>query len=53
MKKEEIALIAQLLSAMKDAVSKLEDAERRKDQHMLESAKKEVIQFQWQIKKLL
>ena len=53
MEKGEITLIAQFLSAMKDAVSKLEEAERKKDQEMLEAAKKEISQFQWQIKKIL
>ena len=53
MRKEEIEFIAQLLDGMKDITSKLEEAEKRKDTKILESAKKEILQFQWQIKKML
>ncbi len=53
MRKEEIELIAQFLKGMKDATIKLEEAERKKDFKMLESAKQELLQFQWQIKKML
>ncbi len=53
MKKEEISLIVQLLSRMKDAVSRLEKAEEKKDIEMLNTTKKEILQFQWHLKKLL
>ena len=53
MRKEEIDIMMQFLNGMRDAALKLEEAERRKDSQMIESAKKETIQFQWQIKRLL
>jgi hypothetical protein len=53
MEKEDVLLIAQLLTGMKDAVDKLEDAQRRKDGEKLNLAKKEIINFQKQISELL
>ncbi|MDO8508459.1 MAG: hypothetical protein Q7S27_02120 [Nanoarchaeota archaeon] len=53
MRKEEIDLMSQFLSGMRDAVFRLEEAERRKDKLKLDSAKKEILQFQLQIKRLL
>lgn len=53
MKKEDILLVAQLLSSMKDAVNKLEKAYKRKDLEELNSAKRELLNFQDQINKIL
>lgn len=53
MEKEEISLIAQLLSSMNDAVDKLENAQKKNDMEMLASAKREIISFQKNIDKLL
>lgn len=53
MKKEDIGQIVQFLSVMKDAVVKLEEAERRKDEKMFNSAKQEILEMQWNIKRLL
>ena len=46
-------ILAQLLTAMKDAVQKLETAERSKDAEGLASAKKEILTFQKQIRDML
>ena len=46
MKKEEIAIVAQLLTAMKDSVGKLEDAKRADDMEKFESAKREILKIQ-------
>jgi uncharacterized protein YegL len=53
MKNEDVMILAQLLTAMKDAVQKLEDAEKKKDAESLASAKKEILTFQGQIKEML
>jgi len=53
MEKEDITLIAQLLSGIKDAIDKLQDAERKKDIERLNAAKKEILNFQSQIDKLI
>ena len=53
MKKEDTLLIAQLLTGMKDAAAKLEDAYKKKDLVKLQSAKKEILNFQKEIDKLL
>ena len=53
MEKEEVAVIAQLLTAMKDSAEKLEQAQRKKDLENIEEAKKEILSFQRQIKELL
>lgn len=53
MEKEDVLIIAQLLTGMKDAVDKLEDAQRRKDAEKLNLAKKEILNFQKQISELL
>lgn len=53
MKKESVGLIAQLLDGMRDALEKLEDAYKRRDDEMLVSAKREILQFQAEIKSLL
>ena len=50
MNKEEIMLLAHLLTALKDAVKKLEDAQKRKDTEGILAAKKEIISLQTQIR---
>lgn len=53
MEKERITLIAQLLTGMKDGADKLEEAVKKEDYENLTSAKKEILQFQTEIKKLI
>jgi hypothetical protein len=53
MEKEDIVLIAQLLTGMKDAVEMLAEAQRMKDLEKLNTAKKEILNFQKQIDELL
>ncbi len=53
MKKEDINLIAQLLSGIKDALDKLEEAQRKKDMERMTAAKQEILSFQAQIDELL
>lgn len=53
MQKEEINLIAQLLTGIKDALDNLEKAQKKKDMEMMASAKKEILNFQEQIDNLL
>ena len=53
MKKEEISILAQLLSGMKDALEGLEEADRRGDVERISEAKKEIKNFQNQIDNLL
>lgn len=53
MEKEDIVLIAQLLTGIKDALLKLEEAMKKKDVEKLNAAKREILTFQNQIDKLL
>ena len=53
MQREDIVLLAQLLSGIKDALTKLGDAEKKKDGEKLNQAKKEILSFQSQIAHLL
>lgn len=53
MDKEVISVIAQLLSSMKDAMKKLEEAEKSKNNELATIAKREILNFQNEIKKLL
>ena len=53
MKKEDISVIAQLLASMRDAVEELEIAYKKKDAEHLASAKREILEFQVSIEKLL
>jgi hypothetical protein len=53
MEKEEIIIIAQLLTGLKDAVDRLDEAHRRKDLEKLNAAKKEILNFQKQLGELL
>jgi len=49
MRKEDIALVAQLLSSMKDAVARLDEAQRKKDIQKTAMAKKEILNLQQKI----
>ncbi|MEK6849979.1 MAG: hypothetical protein AABX85_00195 [Nanoarchaeota archaeon] len=53
MEKEDITLIAQLLTGIKDAIDKLQDAQKKKDLEKLKAAKKEILNFQSQINELI
>jgi hypothetical protein len=53
MNKEDIAVLAQLLSSMKDAVSELEKAQRNKDLEKINLAKKEILMLKEQMDKKL
>jgi uncharacterized membrane protein (DUF106 family) len=53
MEKEDITLIAQLLTGIKDAIDKLQEYQKKKDLEKLNAAKKEILNFQSQIDKLL
>jgi hypothetical protein len=53
MEKEDIIIIAQLLTGIKDAIEKLEEAKKSKNVDKFNDAKKEIIHFQQQIRGLL
>ncbi|MEK6855244.1 MAG: hypothetical protein AABX73_03400 [Nanoarchaeota archaeon] len=53
MKKEEILILAQLLTAIKDSIVKLEEAQKQKDSEQMALAKKEILNFQRQIDEIL
>ena len=53
MEKEDISILAQLLSGMKDALDGLEEADRARDVERISEAKREIKNFQSQIDKLL
>ena len=53
MKKEEITVVAQLLTAMKDSVEKIDEAQRNKDSEQLLRAKRELLTFQKRLEELL
>ena len=53
MKKEEVTTIAQLLTAMKDSVNKMEEAQRNNDAELLATAKREFLALQKRIDELL
>jgi hypothetical protein len=53
MKKEEIAVVAQLLTAIKDAAEKLEEAKINGDAEQLAIAKGEILSFQKKLGELL
>ena len=49
MEREDIAILAHLMSSMKDAIDKLEDAIKSKDIERVADAKREIMNFQEQI----
>lgn len=53
MKKEELALLAQLITAMEDASQKLEKAHEEKDLEEFSNAKKAIQDIQSKIDKIL
>ncbi|MBX4196556.1 hypothetical protein KW805_03135 [Candidatus Pacearchaeota archaeon] len=53
MEREVIALLAQLLTGIKDALIKLERAEKVRDTEEIAAAKREIMSFQSQISRLL
>ncbi len=53
MKKEDVKLIAQLLTSMKDLLLKLEESERKKDKIVFDTTKRRILQFQSEINRLL
>lgn len=53
MNKEAITVIAQLLSAMKDAISELEHAQKKKDLEKIKKAKQEILSIKQQIDKAI
>lgn len=53
MKKEDIVVIAQLLTAIKDSIDKLEEAQKKRDAEMLLAAKREILMFQEKIDETL
>ena len=53
MQKEDIMVLSHLLTAIKDAIKKLEEAEKNKDNGSLMAAKKEIMRLQAQIKSII
>lgn len=53
MKREEITVVAQLLTAIKDALAELEKAQRKNDEERVEMAKREILGFQKKLDELL
>jgi len=53
MEKEDISILAQLLNSMKDAVNKLDYAQKQNDMKGVATAKREILKFQEEIDKLL
>ena len=53
MKKEDVPVLAQLLTGIKDALEKLEEAEKKKDGEELAIAKREILSFQKKIDEML
>ena len=53
MKKEDIVVLAQLLSGMKDAVEVLNDARNKRDMEKISQAKREIKSFHEEISRLL
>ena len=53
MEKEKILMLAQLLTGIKDAISKLEEALKSKNIEMAMAAKREILSFQKQMDNIL
>lgn len=53
MKKEDIAILAQLLTAMRDTVGKLDVAYKKEDMEELVALKREIMSFQKKINELV
>ena len=53
MQKEDILVLAHLLTAMKESAKKLEESQKRKENDGIMAAKKEILNLQAQIKSRL
>ena len=53
MKREDISVLAQLLTAMKDSLEGIEKARKDKDGERLAGAKREILSFQRKVSKIL
>jgi len=54
MKEEDnVAVIAQLLSAIKDNIEKLKEARKNRDSELMASSKMEILSFQKKLEELL
>lgn len=53
MKKEDVAVLAQLLATMKEVALQLETAIAKKDYSSVQSAKKEILELQKQVDRML
>ena len=53
MKKEDIIVVAQFLTGMKDSLTRLEQAQKNKDAESLNLIKREILNLQIQINNLL
>ena len=53
MKKEDIAVAAQLLEAIRDDVGKIEEALKKKDGEQMNIAKKEILEFKRKLDEIL
>ncbi len=53
MEKEEIVIVAQLLTGIKDSLDALEEAKNKNNAERLSAAKKEIMNFQRQISKII
>jgi len=53
MRKEEIVVLAQILTAMKEGVEKLEGAERKRDLEHINNIKNEILSMQRKLKEML
>lgn len=53
MKKEDLTVLAQLLTAIKDGIGKLEKAQKNNDAELIMSIKREILDFQKKIDGLL
>tara|TARA_Y100000310_G_scaffold340182_2_gene435082 strand:- start:932 stop:1099 length:168 start_codon:yes stop_codon:yes gene_type:complete len=53
MEKEDVTLLAQLLTGMKSAIEKIEKGQKKSDLESISFARKELIDYQAQIDKIL
>ena len=53
MKKEEIVVLAQILTAMKEGAEKLEKFERKQDLEQINNIKNEILSLQRKLKEIL
>jgi len=53
MKKEDVPIIAQLLSAIKSGLAKMDEAQKKEDKEGLAMIKQEILDFQRKIDEIL